>query len=205
MDPATIYEDLREKIIWLDVSPDCILNQVELAETYGVSRNPITIALTRLAAEDLVVRHGSHFVVTPLTLVRMREITEIRSVLEAQANLWVMHRITPAGLADIKALGNEIKKLSPRASRKQMVQLDFDFHKIIYRETQNSHLAQMLERLLSQYLRFWLSGTQEIEKEVLFKDTLAMIKAIENKDEISLRAASAAHIKLSFDKIMAIP
>jgi hypothetical protein len=53
MDPIEIYEDLKEKIIWLDVSPDSTLNQAELAETYGVSRNPITIALTRLDAEDL--------------------------------------------------------------------------------------------------------------------------------------------------------
>ena len=53
MDPIEIYEDLKEKIIWLDVSPDSTLNQAELAETYGVSRNPITIALTRLERRGL--------------------------------------------------------------------------------------------------------------------------------------------------------
>jgi len=204
MDPIEIYEDLKEKIIWLDVSPDSTLNQAELAETYGVSRNPITIALTRLNAEDWVLRHGSHFVVSPLTLVRMREITEIRSALEMQANLWAMHRITKSGLDELRALGNEIKKLSPRASKREMVRLDFNFHRIIYRETQNHQLAQMLERLLSHYLRFWLSGPQEIKKEYLFNDTLEMIKALENKDELSLRASTAAHIKASLKKIMSI-
>jgi DNA-binding GntR family transcriptional regulator len=204
MDPIEIYEDLKQKIIWLDVSPDSTLNQAELAENYGVSRNPITIALTRLDAEDWILRHGSHFVVSPLTLVRMREITEIRSVLEMQANLWAMHRITKAGLDELRALGDEIKKLSPRASKREMVRLDFDFHRIIYRETQNHQLAQMLERLLSHYLRFWLSGPQEIKKESLFNDTLEMIKALENKDELSLRASTAAHIKASLEKIMSI-
>jgi GntR family transcriptional regulator, rspAB operon transcriptional repressor len=204
MDPIEIYEDLKEKIIWLDVSPDSTLNQAELAETYGVSRNPITIALTRLDAEEWVLRHGSHFVVSPLTLVRMREITEIRSALEMQANLWAMHRITKPGLDELRALGNEIKKLSPRASKREMVRLDFNFHRIIYRETQNHQLAQMLEKLLSHYLRFWLSGPQEIKKEILFNDTLEMIKAFENKDELSLQAATAAHIKASLEKIMSI-
>jgi DNA-binding GntR family transcriptional regulator len=85
-----------------------------------------------------------------------------------------------------------------------MVRLDFDFHRIIYRETQNHQLAQMLERLLSHYLRFWLSGPQEIKKESLFNDTLEMIKALENKDELSLRASTAAHIKASLEKIMSI-
>jgi DNA-binding GntR family transcriptional regulator len=85
-----------------------------------------------------------------------------------------------------------------------MVQLDLKFHRIIYHQTRNQQLAQLLERLLSQYLRFWLAGPQEINKETLFNDTLAIIRAIENKDEISLRAATAAHIKVSLDKIMGI-
>ena len=94
MDPLGIYTILKEKIIWLDLQPGSTLNLVEQAESFGVSRNPITIALTRLDAEEWVVRQGSHFVVRPLTLSRIREITEIRSVLEVQANFWAMQRIT---------------------------------------------------------------------------------------------------------------
>ncbi len=202
MDPAKIYEDLKEKIIWLDLAPGSTLNQAELAESYGVSRNPLTIALTRLDAEEWVVRHGTHFVVSSLTLDRMREITEIRSVLEAQANLWAMHRMTESGLQELRALGNAIKKLSPHATKKEMVQLDFRFHRIIYREAHNQQMAQLLERLLNHYLRFWLASPREIKKETFFSETLEMIRAIEAKDEISLRAATAAHIKLSMDKIM---
>ena len=204
MDPLKIYEDLKEKIIWLDLAPDSTLNQAELAEAYGVSRNPLTIALTRLDAEEWVVRHGTHFVIRPLTLDRMREITEIRSVLETQAVLWAMHRITQSGLQELRSLANTIRKLSPGASKKAMVELDFKFHRIIYREAHNQQLAQLLERLLSHYLRFWLAGPKEIKKETLFNDTLSMIKAIETKDEISLRASAAAHIKASLDKIMDI-
>ena len=78
MDPIAIYEDLKEKIIWLDLEPGSTLNLVELAESYGVSRNPIMIALTRLNVDEWVIRQGVHFVVSPLTVDRMREITEIR-------------------------------------------------------------------------------------------------------------------------------
>ena len=117
MDPIKIYEDLKEKIIWLKLRPGSTLNQVELSETFGVSRNPLTIALTRLDAEGWVVRNGSHFVVSPLTIDRMREITEIRLALEMQANLWAMNRITPDGIEELKELGNEIKLPSPIASQ----------------------------------------------------------------------------------------
>jgi DNA-binding GntR family transcriptional regulator len=204
MDPIKIYEDLKEKIIWLKLSPGSTLNQVELSETFGVSRNPLTIALTRLDAEGWVVRNGSHFVVSPLTIDRMREITEIRSVLEIQANLWAMNRITPEGIMELKKLGNEIKLASPSATRTEIVQLDFKFHSILYRETRNQQLAQLLERLLSHYLRFWLAGPQEIKKDAFFADTIQIIHAVESKDELSLRASTAVHIKSSLDFLMGI-
>jgi GntR family transcriptional regulator, rspAB operon transcriptional repressor len=204
MDPTSIYEDLKGKIIWLEIAPGSTLNQVELSQSYGVSRNPLTIALTRLEAEEWVVRHGTHFVVSPLTLDRMREITEIRTVLETQATLWAMNRVSPAALNELKTLSNEIKRLGPRAGNKQILELDIRFHHLIYRETQNNQLTNLLERLLNHYLRFWLASRQQIDKDTFLADILKIIRAIEVKDENSLRASTAAHIKFSIDKIMGI-
>ncbi|MBW1929727.1 MAG: GntR family transcriptional regulator [Deltaproteobacteria bacterium] len=204
MDPIAIYEDLKERIIWLEIEPGRTLNLTELAQTYGVSRNPVMIALTRLNAEEWVIRNGVHFVVSPLTIDRMRELTEIRAVLEIQANIWAMNRITEQGLAELRALRDEIKSLTSAATNRQIVQLDFRFHHLLYRQTQNHQLAQLLERLLSHYLRFWLSGPHKIEIDSFFREALEIIQAIETKDEVRLRAASSAHIKVSLDTIMGI-
>jgi GntR family transcriptional regulator, rspAB operon transcriptional repressor len=202
MDPVEIYRDLKRKIIWLDLAPGSVLNQVELAQAYGVSRNPVTIALTRLDVEEWAVRQGSHFVVSPLTLNRMKNITEIRSVLENQANIWAMNRITPEGLKDLKAVKEEIRGLSGNASKKEMFQLDYKFHCLIYRESHNRQLAQLLSDLLCHYIRFWLANHQAIEKKIFFSETIEIIKAIEGKDEFRLRASTAAHLKASLDRIM---
>ena len=204
MDPIAIYEDLKEKIIWLDLKPGSALNLVELAASYGVSRNPVMIALTRLNVEEWVVRQGVHFVVSPLTVDRMREITEIRSVMETQANIWAMNRITSQGMAELAKVRDEINALEANATKKEIVQLDFKFHRLLYRETRNQQLAQLLERLLAHYLRFWLSGLQEIEPERFFTEALEIYEAIETKDEGRLKAATLAHVKVSLDKIMGI-
>jgi DNA-binding GntR family transcriptional regulator len=204
MDPTTIYEDLKEKIVWLDLEPGSTLNQMEIAGSYGVSRNPLAIALTRLESEGWLVRNGSHFVVSPLTFDRMRETTEIRSVLETQANIWAMNRMSPEGLDELKELRDEILALGPETSKKQIVMLDFKFHCILYRETHNREIYQILERLLSHYLRFWLAGPQSIDKDLFFTETVEIIKALEEKDEVRLKAATAAHIMVSLDKIMGI-
>jgi len=60
----------------------------------------------------------------------------------------------------------------------------------------------MLERLLNHYLRFWLSIPREIEPQSFFAETLEIIQAVEAKDDVRLRATSAAHIKKSVDEIM---
>ncbi len=204
MDPSDIYESLKEKIIWLELEPGCTLNLAELAKSYGVSRNPVMIALTRLHAEEWVVRNGVHFVVSPLTIDRMREITEIRAVMEIQTNLWAMNRITAEGLSELRALREEITNIKPGITKKEIVQFDFRFHRIIYRQAQNNQLALLLERLLCHYFRFWLSGPGEIRPESFFIEALEIIKAIETNDEIRLRAASTAHIKVSLDTIMGL-
>jgi GntR family transcriptional regulator, rspAB operon transcriptional repressor len=202
MDPIAIYQDLKSKIIWLELAPGSILNQIEIAQAYGVSRNPVTIALTRLDAEEWATRQGSHYVVSPLTLNRMKNITEIRSVLENQANIWAMNRITADGLKELKEIKDEIRLLNSNASKREMFQLDYKFHCLIYRESHNRQLAQLLSDLLCHYIRFWLASHQAIEKKVFFSEATEIIKAIESKDEFSLRASTAAHLKASLDQIM---
>ena len=202
MEPKKIYELLREKIIWLDLMPETYLNLSELAESFKVSRTPVKEALVLLQADGWVLRHGQHFMVTPLSLSRIKEITEIRMILEIQANLWAMERISPEELAALNELKEEIKELGNAPTNRQLVELDFRFHRGLYHATKNSQLAQLLDRLLSHYLRFWLSIPREIEPKSFFKETAEIILAVESKDNARVKEASTEHIKKSIDEIM---
>ncbi len=202
MGPEKIYELVKEKIVWMDLMTESILNLSELARSFGVSRTPIKEALIYLQAEGWILRNGPHILVTPLSLDRIKGTAEIRSVMEVQANIWAMHRITPEELGALGELGKQIVQLDDAASNRQMMELDVEFHRRLFQGTKNSQLAQLLERLLSHYLRFWLAIQREIEPQSFFGETLEIIRAIEAKDEARLRAASAAHIKRSVDQIM---
>lgn len=197
-----LYDDIREKIVWLELVPGSSLNLVELAESFGVSRNPVTIALNRLEAEGWLIRNGSHFVVPPLTMDGMRDLTEIRVILETQANVWAMNRMSPDGLKGLDTLQKKIENLPADADKREIFRLDIDFHRTIFRETKNRQLAQYLEWLLYQYIRFWLSGDRVLDPRALNVDTLRIIKAIKDRDEVALRAASYSHIVFSLDNIL---
>jgi len=200
-----IFTDLKKKIVWLDLKPEGILNHVELARHYGVSRTPVVIALNRLEVEGWVVRHGSHFVVSSLTLNRMRDITELRIILEPQANILAMYRMPRESLHGLRAVKDEIAKLDPDVGNKEIVRLDVRFHELLYRESRNSQVSYLLTSLLHHYLRFWLSVASRIDKDAFFTEAVEIIRAIEEKNEVRLKAASAEHIKISFDEVMRTP
>jgi len=201
IEPKRIYELLRDRIIWLDLPPERVLNLSELAESYGVSRTPIKEALILLQAEGWVVRQGSHFAVTPLSLERIKEISEIRFIMEVQANIWAMQRINAEETAALEGLKQEILALSPGATNEQIVQLDFRVHQILFRAARNHFLSQQLEWLLGHSLRFCLSITREIEPASFLSDTMEIVQAVLDRDEDGLRRASFRHIEISVDAI----
>jgi DNA-binding GntR family transcriptional regulator len=204
MEPNRISELLKQKIVWLDLAPETVLNLSELANEWGVSRTPIKESLISLQAQGWVVRQGSHFTVTPLSLNRIREVTEIRTVMEMQAYIWAFHRITPEDLTALQAIKTEMMNLKADISNKEMIELDFKFHALLYAATGNQTLSQMLEGLLSHYLRFWLSIVVEIDPHAFFADTLDIITGIEKKDEDMVKEASFTHIQRSVNEIRAL-
>jgi GntR family transcriptional regulator, rspAB operon transcriptional repressor len=201
VDPNRIYAILKKKITWLELSPGSILNLSELAQDFGVSRTPVKEALMLLQADEWVLRNGTHFLVTPLSLDRIKDITEIRSVMERQANLWAMERITEKELTELKKITNRIKKVNDKTSLAKLLEIDFSFHSIIFKATQNQQLIRIMEGLLAHYSRFWLSFQVVVDRKTCFDETLDIIEAIETKDASKLEKATTEHINRSLQAI----
>ena len=202
MDPNAIYEALREKIIRLELAPESVLNLSELATLFDVSRTPIKEVLIYLQAEGWILRHGTHFIVTPLSLDRIREITEIRMVVEVQANIWAMQRITADELSELEKIQKKILVLKPNTDNQKIIDLDFQIHRHLFQATKNFQLANLLERLLSHYLRFWLSIPRQIDLQKFFAETINLLNAIRSKNETAVRDCTRKHIHNSVAEIM---
>ncbi|WP_415519914.1 MAG: GntR family transcriptional regulator [Desulfovibrio aminophilus] len=204
MTPRQVAEQLKQKIIMLELPPETILNISELALQHGVSRTPVKEALIVLQAEEWVQRHGSHFMVTPLSLERIKQITEIRSILEVESNLLALRRMDEATRRSFDSLRVRINGLDSSATNLDIVNADLALHRRLYTATRNTQLTKVLDHLLSHYLRFWLSLPQRIELDSFFDDTLGMIAAVVNNDEKALRKLSEHHVARSADFIVRI-
>lgn len=80
------YSWLREEILSFRMQPGLFIDKIEVCETLGVSKQPVTAALTRLEQEGLVEiypQRGSY--VARLRLGSMTESLFIRGALEAAA------------------------------------------------------------------------------------------------------------------------
>jgi len=199
-----VYEKLKHEIIWLDIKPESMIALTEVADRFNVSRTPIKEALVHLNAEGWIMRQGSHFISSPLTLNLIRDLTEIRSLMEIQAYIWAMHRINHHGIEKLESIVKELGTLDEYTSNRNIIEIDFKFHQTLYQATGNNQLAMFLERILCHFIRFWLSRNNPIQPDTFFKETKAIIKAIKEKDEISLRAATISHVKSSLDEIVGI-
>jgi DNA-binding GntR family transcriptional regulator len=107
--PRALYEEvaelLRERIFSSQLSPGSWIDELKLAEEYGISRTPLREALKVLATEGLVtmkVRRGAY--VTEVNAKDQRDVYHLLSLLESDAAGVVAASATDAQLQDLHEL-----------------------------------------------------------------------------------------------------
>ncbi len=82
---AGIYNQLRDRIIGLDMLPDTVLSRAEIAREHGVSQTPVREAIQRLEQETLVVSYPqSRTLVTRINVQHARETQFFRLSVELE-------------------------------------------------------------------------------------------------------------------------
>jgi DNA-binding GntR family transcriptional regulator len=107
--PRALYEEvaelLRQRIFSNQLAPGSWIDELKLAEEYGISRTPLREALKVLATEGLVtmkVRRGAY--VTEINAKDQRDVYHLLSLLEADAASVVAASATDEQLQDLQSL-----------------------------------------------------------------------------------------------------
>src|SRR5262245_5809776 len=83
---ATVYAELRKRLVTGHMSPGCELSTRSIAAEMGVSQTPVRDALSRLAAEGAVaIRSKRRVRVPPMTRERFEDLLRCRLLLEPEA------------------------------------------------------------------------------------------------------------------------
>jgi len=112
--PRALYEEvaegLRQRIFQRDLEPGSWIDELKIAEEYGISRTPLREALKVLAAEGLVtmkLRRGAY--VTEVSEKDLSDVYHLLSLLESDAAGVVALHASSAQLATLESLHAELE------------------------------------------------------------------------------------------------
>jgi len=148
--PRPLYEEvaelLRQRIFQRALAPGSWIDEMKLAEEYGISRTPLREALKVLAAEGLVtmkVRRGAY--VTEVSDKDLADVYHLLGLLESDAAGVVAARATPEQVRTLQALHDELEAAT--GDREHFFALNERFHMQLLAFADNRWRDQMVADL----------------------------------------------------------
>ena len=200
--PRPLYEEvaelLRQRIfagMASDLQPGAWIDELKLAQEYGISRTPLREAIKVLAAEGLVtmkMRRGAY--VTEVNAKDLRDVFHLMAVLEADAAATVAKSATAEQLKELEALHLQLEKAT--RDRVKFFQLNEAFHVKLLEIANNKWRDQMvadLRKVMKLNRAQSLLKTGRIEESLA--EHAAIMVALKNRDAAAAQAAMRAHIE----------
>ncbi|MEN9781569.1 MAG: GntR family transcriptional regulator [Burkholderiaceae bacterium] len=148
--PRALYEEvaeqLRQRIFRRELEPGSWIDELRIAEEYGISRTPLREALKVLAAEGLVtmkVRRGAY--VTEVNEKDLHDVYHLLGLLESDAAGEVARRATDAELKELKELHEALEAAVKQ--RERFFEINERFHMRLLQIADNRWRNQMVADL----------------------------------------------------------
>ena len=202
--PDRVYGLLKQRIIRCVLAPGQRLNEKEIAEELRVSRTPLREALNRLGQERLVVRTPyAGYVVAPITEAGVRELCELRAVLEVET----------AGLAAERATDEELLRMEgavalhyepgDRATYGAYLESNLVFHRELARASHNERLAEMVMGVLNELQRpLYLGLDVGLDSRAATEEHEVLLAAIKARKPRRAREIHRRQIELAGERMV---
>lgn len=148
--PRALYEEvaelLRQRIFKRELEPGSWIDELKIAEEYGISRTPLREALKVLAAEGLVtmkVRRGAY--VTEVSDKDLADVYHLLALLESDAAGVVAERANDAQRDELQTLHADLEAAAD--DRDRFFALNERFHMRVLEMANNRWREQMVTDL----------------------------------------------------------
>lgn len=191
-----VFGLVRRMISEGELKPGERLVEEHLARRIGTSRTPIREALHRLVQEGLVERRQKGgYVVRPISAQEVEEVTGVRAVLESYAVEMGSQRISENTMAELERNISEFEKALHAGNQKRLVELNTQFHVMLYRLAGSKLLMRLISDLAEPLHRFRVSLLSDLKAATRsLEDHREMLTAIKNGDNEKAVRVCRAHI-----------
>lgn len=203
MDPIVITQTLRDEIETGVLMPGHVLKQEELAERFGVSRQPIRHVLEGLRALGLLEKRADRsLAVTHLQAKDVRALCQIRISLETTALKLSAPHLTPSALRKAKRLNEDLYE---EEHPEVLAKLDWDFHHILYGACGNERLLTMISDLRGEAKRAYsLQPKGSRPRSAFYDEHQKILDALHDNDITTAIEILALHIGVTAGTLTAI-
>lgn len=192
---ATVYAELRKRLVTGNMPPGCELSTRGLASEMGVSQTPVRDALSRLAAEGAVAIRSKRRVRVPaMTQQRFDDLLRCRLLLEPEAAEHALQHLTKLQVEQLREIDSALDAAIRTGDAESYMFNNHAFHFTIYRAQPGETLTQLIETTWLQFGPFMRLVFDRVAHATLNDSHQDAIRAIEAKDSSALRQAIAADI-----------
>jgi DNA-binding GntR family transcriptional regulator len=196
--PRALYEEvaelLRQRIFARGLEPGQWIDELKIAQEYGISRTPLREALKVLATEGLItmkVRRGAY--VTEVGEQDQRQVFHLLALLESDAAAHVAQNASEAQLAELEKLHQQLEAASK--NRERFFAINEQFHMRLLELAGNRWQVQMVQDLRKVMK---LSRHQSLLKTGRLQESLqehrAIMEALLSRKSVRAQAAMRTHI-----------
>ncbi|MDD7718406.1 MAG: GntR family transcriptional regulator [Eubacteriaceae bacterium] len=194
-----ILNIVRDRILRGEYKIGQKIKETQIAEELKVSRTPIREAFKQLEMEGLIdyVPNRGCFA-KGFTAQDIEDLYSVRKALEVLAVEWAVERIDDDQLAQLKEKSDLMEFYAGRNDQKKVIEINTDFHNVIYNATGSRFMAQIL-RSYKDYIAQARVKTM-FDKEFLqqiFEEHRMILLAITEKDVEKAKQAMAYHLDRS--------
>ena len=201
--PRALYEEvaerLRQRIFKRELTPGSWIDELKIAEAYGISRTPLREALKVLAAEGLVtmkVRRGAY--VTEVSERDLSDVYHLLSLLESDAAAVVAASASIEQLEALQDVHQELENAGKPGTqdRERFFEINERFHMLLLAIANNRWRDQMVNDLRKVMK---LNRHNSLLKSGRIEDSLnehrALMSAITLRDPVLTQRRMQEHFK----------
>lgn len=202
------YNDIRARVLALELAPGAPLDETALSEAYGLSRTPMREVLQRLAGEGYVSLEANRgAAVCSMDLGTMRSFFQTAPMIYCSIARLAADNATPEQVSALRKVQHRFRDAVDSNAASDMSLLNHQFHEAIGHMSGNAYLQPSLNRLLIDHTRMshrfyrprQAAGKGRVEQACRQHDQL--IAAIEAGDGERAAAISLQHWELSRGEI----
>ncbi len=195
---ARVYDEVKREIFDFHLLPGDRFTESEVAERMQVSRTPVREALYRLEREGyLQVMFRSGWRVRPFDFLQFEDLYDVRVVLELAAVRKLCDLEDQSALTALKAAWL-VPAGERRAERREVAQLDEDFHAALIAATGNAEMSR-IHHDITERIRIIrrLDFTQAARIDATYQEHGKILRAILQRKTEHAQLLLRSHIESS--------